>query len=73
MDIFGVPSGLNVQLMQYHDHVINFSLPPEVYSKCSQVSTADLKLWNAVSKELFLQSLAYCCLSSTKSMITFSA
>ena len=50
---FGGPSVLNVQLIQYHAHFINSSLPPEVYSRRSQLCATDRSLLDAVSKELF--------------------
>ena len=71
LNILGVPSGLNCQLMQYHAYFDVYNFPPEAWRRCYQLFTTDLTLLATVSNELLFQSFVYRHLSSTTPMILF--
>ena len=64
-------SGVKVQLMQYQAHLVNSNLHPVVQRRYSQPWATRWRLLVVMRRQLFIQSLVYYRLSSTKPMIVF--
>ena len=65
----GIPLDVKSHWMRYHAHLESSSAPPDVCIICSQLLAAVWRLLHIVISELFVQSFAYCRLSSTRPMM----